>query len=90
MTETTFDFDATYTVDGYRGVAFRATGFEEVAYEDTEWTGMLVKTGKVVAHMVGDDRDFTFDVDEMTALDELDYCAECGQVGCTADGRDRG
>lgn len=87
MTGTAFDFEATYTVDGYGGVAFRATGYEEVADEDTEWTGYLARTGLVVAHMVGDDRDFTFEVEDFTRLDEEDYCGECGQVGCTADGR---
>lgn len=39
--------------------------------------------------MVGDDRTFTFDVDELAPIAELDYCAECGQIGCTADGRSR-
>ncbi len=87
MTETTFDFEATYTADGYGGVAWRVTGYEEVADEDTVWSGYMVRTGKLVAHMVGDDRDFTFDEDELTELDEDDYCHECGQVGCTADGR---
>lgn len=103
MTET-FDFTKTYTVEGYGGIAFRATHFETertfeyvyVGFGDTEDDESYVyeeeerETGRVVAHMVGDDRDFTFDADELTAIDEDDYCAECGQIGCTADGRDRG
>jgi hypothetical protein len=26
--------------------------------------------------------------DDLTALDDLDYCAGCGQIGCTRDARD--
>lgn len=106
MTETTFDFDATYTVDGYGGVAWRAFNYqfewteEEWVYsgegdEDDESSYFFNESekvedrSKVRCHMVGDDRTFVFDVDELTALDELDYCASCGQVGCTADGRER-
>jgi len=102
MTDT-FDFSQTYTVEGYGGIAFRATEMEvETTYEyvycgfgDTEddesydYVEDERLTGRVVAHMVGDDRDFTFDVGDLTAINEDDYCAECGQVGCTADGRDR-
>lgn len=45
--------------------------------------------GRVRAVMVGDDYVHTVDVDDLTPIDDLDYCAECGQIGCTADGRDR-
>jgi len=49
----------------------------------------LIRSGRVVCVMVGDDRRFTFDPTEVTPLDDLDYCAECGQIGCTHDGRER-
>ena len=39
--------------------------------------------------MVGDDRRQQVDRDEVTPLAEEDYCGECGQIGCTHDGRDR-
>jgi len=39
--------------------------------------------------MVGDDRVITVGVDELVEISEDDYCHECGQIGCTADGRDR-
>lgn len=40
--------------------------------------------------MVGDDALHKEDRDDYTELlGELDYCAECGQVGCGHDGRDR-
>lgn len=86
--EATFPADA-YAVKGYRGVAWRVYGWEMQPDEDTEWSGYEERTGKVVAVMVGDDRRFTFDPDELTPLADLDYCAVCGQVGCAHDGRDR-
>jgi hypothetical protein len=42
---------------------------------------------RVRAVMVGDDRVFVVEVDDLTRLDDGDYCSQCGQVGCTADGR---
>ena len=44
---------------------------------------------RVVAHMIGDDRDFTFDVDDLTPIAREDYCGECGQIGCAHDGYPR-
>jgi hypothetical protein len=41
----------------------------------------------VRAVMVGDDREHIVDVDDLTVIAEDDYCSECGQIGCTADGR---
>jgi hypothetical protein len=49
------------------------------------WTGIEYENReRVRAVMVGDDREFTFDVDEVTPLAEGDYCPECGQIGCKA------
>lgn len=45
---------------------------------------------RVVAHMIGDDHPFTFDIEDLEPIGDLDYCAQCGQIGCTHDGRDRG
>ena len=45
---------------------------------------------RVRAVMVGDDRVFTFDVDELEEIPEEAFCHECGQIGCTHDGWDRG
>lgn len=44
---------------------------------------------RVRAVMVGDDREFTFDVEEIEVLPEADFCHVCGQIGCTHDGYDR-
>lgn len=78
-----------YRVDRYGGVAWRVYGWHTQPDEDTEWSGYENRTGRVVACMVGDDCLFTFDPDEVHRLDDLDYCAECGQIGCPHDGRSR-
>jgi hypothetical protein len=76
-----------YTVTGYKGVAWRVYGWETQPDEDTEWSGMEERTGRVVCVMVGDDRRFTFEPDELIPLNDDDYCGSCGQVGCSHDGR---
>jgi hypothetical protein len=50
---------------------------EPEEYEDRE---------HVRAVMVGDDRVFEFEIDELTPISEDDYCPECGQIGCKAYG----
>ena len=79
----------TYVTADYRGVAVRVLGWETVADQDTDWSGCYERTGRVLYIMVGDDFVHRCDPDDLTPLDELAYCAECGQVGCTHDGRDR-
>ena len=83
-----FPADA-YRVKGYGGVAWYVWGWETQPDEDTEWSGYEPRTGKVVATMVGDDRKFTFDPDEVTPLAREEYCGVCGQIGCGHDGLDR-
>src|SRR5689334_6422415 len=56
----TFSADA-YTVDHYDGIAWRVYGWETAPDEDTEWSGIEERTGRVVCVMVGDDRRFSFD-----------------------------
>jgi hypothetical protein len=36
----------------------------------------------VEAIMVGDDRVHIVDVDDLTKLDDDDYCHSCGQIAC--------
>lgn len=43
--------------------------------ENTDW---------VRAVMVGDDTIYTVEVTDLTPLEEGEFCAECGQVGCRA------
>ena len=89
-----------YTVKGYRGIAWYVLGWETEPgpsewydEEAEEWVSdeepEPVRTGQVVCVMVGDDRHFTFDRDDITPLAREDYCGECGQMGCTHDGLDR-
>jgi hypothetical protein len=82
--DATFSADA-YTVAGYRGVAWRVLGWLMEADADTEWSGEYVRTDRVVAVMVGDDRRFVFERDAVTPLAREEYCGQCGQVGCRAD-----
>jgi len=86
--EKTFSAEA-YKVEKYVGVAWYVLGWETEPDEDTEWTGIENRTGRVVMIMVGDDRRFVFELDEVTALAREEYCSECGQIGCTHDGLDR-
>lgn len=60
--------------------------------EDTgegEWTEQDEACGRVLVVMVGDDTKREVDIADLTPLDDLAYCASCGQIGCTHDGRDR-
>lgn len=41
-----------------------------------------VRTGDVVIVMVGDDRRTAVDPADLVALDDTEYCRECGQIGC--------
>ena len=84
-----YDADA-YTVAGWgAGIAWSVYGWETEPDEDTEWSGYEVRTGNLVVCMIGDDRLFAVDPDDVTAIDEDAYCHECGQVGCCHDGRVR-
>ena len=75
---------AAYRVKRIAGVAFRVLGWETEPDEDTEWTGVEVRTGKVSVYMIGDDHEFHVDESALTPLDEGNYCLECGQIGCQA------
>jgi hypothetical protein len=84
------DFDARYKVAGYGGVAFWLKGW----LTSPEFDDDGITTGEVTVHddfveavMVGDDRPIMVDVDDLTVINDDDYCHECGQIGCTADGR---
>lgn len=87
MSETEFDFDARYTVEGYSGIAFYVTGYDMIRDEDYEWSGIEYEDKEHVrAIMVGDDRVHIIEIDHLTKISEDDYCPECGQIGCKAYG----
>jgi hypothetical protein len=60
----------------------------EVESDEGEWIEDT-ECGEVLAVMVGDDKRHRIDIDDLIPLDDLDYCLECGQIGCTHDGRER-
>lgn len=62
------DPDKTYRVKGYSGVAF--------------YLMSQPSEGHVIVRMVGDDRDFEELVEDLTPLDDEEYCGICGQIGC--------
>lgn len=76
-----FPSDA-YRVAGHPGIAWAVLGWETEPDEDTEWSGVEERTGRVVAVMIGDDRHWAFDPEDLTPLDEEEYCHQCGQIGC--------
>jgi hypothetical protein len=78
------DFDAHYTIGGWsEGIAWRLLGYVMVRDEDYDWSGIEEEDrSRVRAVMVGDDRIFTADVDDLTVIGEEDFCRGCGQVGC--------
>lgn len=78
----TFPADA-YSVRQYPGVAFHVYGWETQPDEDTEWSGIESRTGRIVTVMVGDDRQFTFDENDVTPIAREAYCGSCGQIGCS-------
>jgi hypothetical protein len=60
--------------------------------EDTgegEWVEQDESCGRVIVTMVGDDGKHEIDIEDLTKIDDLDYCAVCGQIGCGHDGRER-
>lgn len=79
-----------YTVSGWgAGIAFYVLGWETEPDDDTEWSGQETRTGRLIVCMVGDDALHSVDPEDVSELAEDAYCHECGQVGCTHDGRER-
>ena len=86
----TVDFDARYSVAGMPGVAWYLRGYvieqreiitedgEDVFYDYEPYSNVSM----VRAVMVGDDREHEIDVDDLTKLEDEDYCDCCGQIGC--------
>jgi len=86
LAEILADSDARFTVEGMSGIAFYAYKAETKPDADTYWTGYENETGNVLMVMVGDDREFSVDPEDVTEIPENAYCPECGQIGCKAYG----
>ena len=68
------------------GVYWSVDGWETEPDEDTEWTGILTRTGLVVIHMVGDDHQMAVeraDLGEPVADDAIvcSHGTDCGWCG---------
>ena len=83
---TTFKPGDTVTVEGRAGVAWRISHHATEMIYDNDWRYDEPEEVELddwfVCIMVGDDQEFTFDVDDLTHLDEDGYCPGCGQTGC--------
>ena len=42
----------------------------------------IVFTGRLIAVMIGDDKRFLVDFEDLTEIDDEEFCLGCGQVGC--------
>ena len=81
------DTSSRYQVAGYNGIAFALLGYETYRDEDYEWTGIeSTNEERVRIVMIGDDYVYTVDIEDITAIDDDEYCPECGQIGCKAYG----
>lgn len=91
MTSATIDLETgRFAVAGYGGIAFYSLGYAFLDSPDYEWTGVReVDHENVRMVMVGDDREHIIPVEDLTPLEDEDYCGQCGQIGCTHDGRER-
>lgn len=79
--------DAAFNADYYKvrqfpGIAFCVLGWETEPDEDTEWSGYDVRTGRVLAVMVGDDHRHVVEPDDLEPLANDAFCRDCGQIGC--------
>jgi hypothetical protein len=63
-------------------IAWTILGWELEPDDDTEWSGIYRNTGQILAIMVGDDQIFHFDIDDLTPIEDYEYCGGCGQIGC--------
>lgn len=78
------DLRGHFAVAGYNGIAFFVRGYAQTMDEFDK----VDDPQFVVAVMVGDDREHIVDIDDLTPIDEENFCAECGQIGCFHDGRE--
>ncbi len=96
------DMNARYSVATMPGVAFYLKGYATrqepimiLDYDEDDQKEYRVESGdyeevevddEVIAIMVGDDREFVVDVEDLILISDEDYCSGCGQIGC-AHGR---
>lgn len=54
----------------------------EIETDEGEWVD---DESAARVRMVGDDRIFSVDPDDCTALARSEFCADCGQIGCRSN-----
>jgi hypothetical protein len=57
-----------YKIDGWNGIAWRRA--------------RKTKDGRAFMTMIGDDRVFEVDAEDVHHIRDDEYCPECGQIGC--------
>lgn len=91
------DMNARYSVKGFSGIAFYIYGYPKIwesfsffdeyldmEIGDGEWVEDK-ESGNILVVMVGDDHKWTVSTNDLTELNNADYCHGCGQIGCTAE-----
>lgn len=66
--------------DSLRGIACYVAEWDKVWSEDG-WEENS-QGDQVYVIMVGDDQEHLVDFDDLTIIDEDEYCGQCGQIGC--------
>ena len=86
MTDTAFKPGDTVTVDRREGIAWYIQGHAVEHIYDNDWRydepEEIEIPDRFICTMIGDNREFEFDADDLTHLDEDGYCPGCGQTGC--------
>lgn len=73
----------------YRYMATDPETGEEFEAEDDEGEWTVGDGSRCRVRMVGDDRVFEEETDDLTPLDREAFCGACGQIGCAHDGYER-
>lgn len=77
----------TVQVKGHAGMAFYFIKLETEPDEDTDWSGYEAPTGKAIVCMVGDDYKWSVDPEDISPLDDEDFCHGCGSMDCGHQGQ---
>jgi hypothetical protein len=73
-----------YRVDGYDGIAWQFIQHPTLVEFDEygEAVDETIDPELSVMVMVGDDRRFTFETDQLHIIENDAFCRDCGQIGC--------
>lgn len=86
------EFEGHYMLNDWKGCAYWILGWqleysEESIEEDEDGNTIysepeLQRTGRLIVCMVGDDRFETCEPEELTPIEEDEFCPGCGAIGC--------